>query len=422
MIICSECKDSFFSHHIYCRHLPLSHGSITVFKCGEQSCSNSYTSLRALRRHINIEHVENIESQNHEDELNVQSTVEQAVEQNYENDYDNFSHDSIFDTSEYDQPSLNDNVENLSTELSSNYVNTDEFIKFAAKLHSYVDVPRTRVQNIINDTAVLVKSMMQGIKCDVKKALDSNCDKEEVLKKIEQILDIQSSKFSTISNEWHCFKHFKQLGTYIAPQSYLLGERVEFVKENAVQVTKAVPVTGQFIPIRLVFQKFFEIPGLLNETLEYIESLTSNKLIISNSIQGSLWKTMTEECQNKIVMPLFLCFDDYENNNPLGSHNGISKCGAVYLSIPCLPRRLRSKLKNIFLFILFNTLDRKVFSNAIIFSKAMYELTFIETNGIEVHCNGGIRTIYFKLALILGDNLGLHSLLGFRESFNCPIF
>lgn len=143
---------------------------------------------------------------------------------------------------------------------------------------------------------------------------------------------------------------------------------------------------------------------------------------MSNFIQGSLWKDMTAKFQNKIVMPLFLFFDDYENNNPLGSHKGVAKCGAVYLSIPCLPLRLRSKLRNIFLFILFNTLDRKVFSNAIIFLRVIDELEFLEKNGVEVDCDGEVRTIYFKLALILGDNLGLHSILGFRESFNCPIF
>lgn len=101
---------------------------------------------------------------------------------------------------------------------------------------------------------------------------------------------------------------------------------------------------------------------------------------------------------------------------------GISKCGAVYLSIPCLPPRLASKINNIFLFILFNTLDRKVFSNSIIFSKVIDELQYLENNGIVLSHNGENKCIYFKLSLILGDNLGLHSILGFTESFQASRF
>jgi len=38
-----------------------------------------------------------------------------------------------------------------------------------------------------------------------------------------------------------------------------------------------------------------------------------------------------------VRFPLILHFDDYEPNNPLGSHAGRGKCGAVHLWIPCLP-------------------------------------------------------------------------------------
>jgi len=37
----------------------------------------------------------------------------------------------------------------------------------------------------------------------------------------------------------------------------------------------------------------------------------------------------------KTVLPLFMYFDDFESGNVLGSHSGIHKVGAVYVSIPC---------------------------------------------------------------------------------------
>lgn len=50
------------------------------------------------------------------------------------------------------------------------------------------------------------------------------------------------------------------------------------------------------------------------------------------------------------------------------------------------------------------------------------ELKFLENEGITVDIPEGPKKIYFRLALVTGDNLGLHSLLGFTESFNQKIF
>lgn len=206
MIVCSECKDSFLSHEIFLKHLLLSYDSMTAFPCGEQSCSKIYASLRSLRKHITSKHTENLESPNDEGVTDVQPIL--TLEEDFESNRDTSPHDSNSDTNDDDEPSLNEIDENLFTGIHWSNVNTDDFIKYAAKLHSYADVPRTRVENIINDTKVLVDNMMKGIKYNVEKAFDSHNNKQEILEKIEQALEIESSKFSTISSEWHCFKNF----------------------------------------------------------------------------------------------------------------------------------------------------------------------------------------------------------------------
>lgn len=43
------------------------------------------------------------------------------------------------------------------------------------------------------------------------------------------------------------------------------------------------------------------------------------------------------EIENKIALPLLIYFDDFEVDNPLGSHAGIHKLGGVYVSLPFLP-------------------------------------------------------------------------------------
>ena len=164
------------------------------------------------------------------------------------------------------------------------------------------------------------------------------------------------------------------MDTFILPETYTIGERRDYRKHNDKQSLVHVPVCVQFIPIRKVLQKFFELPDVLDKTIQYVQSLLENSKFITNIIQGTLLKNTVFLEPNRITLPLLIYFDDYENNNHLGLHKGINKCGAVYVAIPCLHLIFQSKVENIFLFLLFNTLDRQIFSNKITFARASNQL------------------------------------------------
>ncbi|EZA61817.1 hypothetical protein X777_09791, partial [Ooceraea biroi] len=112
---------------------------------------------------------------------------------------------------------------------------------------------------------------------------------------------------------------------------------------------------------------------------------------------------------NAIVFPLFIYYDDWEINNPLGSH--CTSLGGVYYYVPCLPPECVSRLENIFLALLFNTEDRNEFGNKQTFAPLIEELNFLEQVGITIIVNGNLYKIYFVLSLLLGDNLDLHVIL-----------
>lgn len=143
---------------------------------------------------------------------------------------------------------------------------------------------------------------------------------------------------------------------------------------------------------------------------------SSNKFVY-NFMQSQQWREKCKNLLNKIIFPLFLYFDDFEVNNPLGSHAGNQKLGAIYVSIACLPSELSSSLDNIFLTSLFKTDDKKYFGNNVIFKDLIAELNYLESTGIFVTVNNKVYNIFFSLGLIIGDNLRLHSILGFTESF-----
>ncbi|KAF0706641.1 SAM domain-containing protein, partial [Aphis craccivora] len=181
-----------------------------------------------------------------------------------------------------------------------------------------------------------------------------------------------------------------------------------------------VPVncTQQFIPMRHVLQNFFKLKNVLTDTLEYMNKCRLYNSVLMNFTQGSVWQEKLKSYQSQIVLPIFLFFDDYEIGNPLESHSGIHKLGAVYMSIPCLPPHRQSSLSNIFLALLFHSSDRQKFGNNVIFRPLINELNFLRTTGIDFDLVNFKGNIKFDLGLIIGDNLGIHSITGFVESFS----
>lgn len=212
---------------------------------------------------------------------------------------------------------------------------------------------------------------------------------DQDISEVETIFNKFSEPFHQLKTEKQRLAQFKYYDSYIPPQNYQIGKRIEYKSAPTGTKRKDIPVVAQFIPIRQVLKKFFELPGIFDKTIKYLNILDSQKTIITNIYQSSHWKQKISSCKDKIVLPLVMFFDDYENNNALGSNKGIAKCGAVYLSIPCLPPEYQSKLQNIFLFILFNTLDRSQFSNKIIFTKVVEEFTFLREESILINFENG---------------------------------
>lgn len=84
-----------------------------------------------------------------------------------------------------------------------------------------------------------------------------------------------------------------------------------------------------------------------------------NSYCLSNIIQSELWKHFSN-FHNKIVLPLIIYYNEFETNNPLGSHVDVHKVRAIYFS---LSPEVRSKFDNIFL----TFLNTEVYGNEVMF-------------------------------------------------------
>ncbi|XP_025190996.1 uncharacterized protein LOC112591406, partial [Melanaphis sacchari] len=187
-------------------------------------------------------------------------------------------------------------------------------------------------------------------------------------------------------------------GSYVEPKEIVIGQHLNKVIKKGLSVLEPINCTEQFIPLRKVLKQFFCLENVLGETLEHLANLMNDKSVLRNFVQGTFWQSRLKKFDGKTVLPLFMYFDDFESGNVLGSHSGVHKLGAVYVLVPCIPPHRTSVLSNIFLALLFHSCDRET--------------------GIEIDTPVFKGVLYFDLGLIIGDNLGIHSIIGLTESFS----
>lgn len=228
------------------------------------------------------------------------------------------------------------------------------------------------------------------------------------------------NKLSFFDTEYKRLQFFEKSTNFIKPDEHVIGTvSEESRKENRVSLNLKNRVCS-YLPIKKQLQVFLEIPGVLASILDYQKTLengdTSNG--IQNIIQGSLWKSL--KLEKKAVIPILLYFDDFEVGNPLGSHAGCYKLGALYYTIATIPPEFSSRLENIFIACLFHSSDRSYFGNKTVLNPLIKEFSDLEINGIYIQETK--EHVYFAVSLVLGDNLGIHSLLGLTESFSSNYF
>jgi len=179
---------------------------------------------------------------------------------------------------------------------------------------------------------------------------------------------------------------------------------------------------GALLPLKLQFKKYFEHGENLKNQLNKLKKLQlNNDNSITNFVQGKLWKQkISNHSSNKILIPYFLYIDDAEINNPLGSHAMHQQISAIYYSFPLAENS--SKLSNIFLAALIKSLDLIEFGNDLCLQTLIYEINLLESDGLDIVTECGRFRVHFILGIVLGDNLGMNSILEFSKSFSANYF
>lgn len=385
-IPCKFCNVKSASFRILKSHINLHHREVKRYECGSPGCGRFYGLFNSYRTHFLKCHFNSRIGNNNSALVIYPQTLPVAGPSS-----------AITEDTQY--------VVRDKEVAESPVPITETLSKLLSNLYGNPQVP----QNVVDDA-------FQGLRNVIYKSILPMlpANNSDVLAHID-------NSFHSLQSKHKRFKFFEQSGTLICPQEYRVGQRNDFVKRAGRAIYESVPCVAHKVSLRIVLQKFFSMPKVLSLTLEYYHKLlnTVNGDIIENFIQGSFWKSRRElQHGQRIVLPLFLHVDDFEPLNPLGSHNSIHKLGAAYVSVGCLPSCYTSQLTSIFLILLYHSSDRVQFGNRVIFQPLIEEFNCLSRNGIHFQTEGFEGTIYFELGAVLGDYLGIHSIMGFVESFS----
>ena len=87
--------------------------------------------------------------------------------------------------------------------------------------------------------------------------------------------------------------------------------------------------------MREALKHFLELPNVYEEITDFIkaEMAQNNNNLYTSLCQGRKWKHISVNFSSKIVIPLFLYYDDFEINDALSPTAGLHKIDGLYYRI-----------------------------------------------------------------------------------------
>lgn len=288
--------------------------------------------------------------------------------------------------------------------------------------HEY---PRKLVQEIVDSITKFNESDGVNILRElIYKQLEALGAQQTILDEITTGFDIFQNAFAEQATEYRRLKKFKINGTLILPESVAIGQKLKKVKRKGDRISEMTDETIQLVSLRKRLKLELENFDTLDVIMNYQDSVEGSENL-ENFVQCELFKEKKKKkyeylksvsqyhVSSDIILPLFIYYDDFQVNAALGPHPG--KIGGLYASIPCLPPECQGSLDNIYLVQLIKTSLKKVYNNDEVFTAVKDELKFLEDEGIIVSTKAGREV---RIRFILGDNLGIHSMLDFVECFS----
>lgn len=283
MFTCGICFKQYVTSKSLITHLKIIHNckDNSIFKCAAYKCFRSFNSLNSFRKHLNTHKA--ISDKTFELPISKCNSMPEI----------NFTENtSIFSTHhDKNNPKKVDNEETTYVDrdiMLSHHRNQHfkdildaKIISFVAKMYANTTFSRKDVRTVIDDVNNVLKEPLYILKNNVAQTLRAAHTPIEQTENIYYQFTQLENMFSGLQSDYLCLKFLEKIDCYIPPVSYIVGNRLDNTKDG---IPSCRNYMSQFIPIDKVLQKFFELPFVLEETVNHIQDLKT-KTSLSNIIQ-----------------------------------------------------------------------------------------------------------------------------------------
>lgn len=234
-------------------HFNLKHrDNIGRVQCAEKNCLLGFSKWDEYRRHLNTDHKI----------LKCFSSVMPNCNHPQENDWDDIGDNLCTSQTDSGEPE-----ENVETPVNVEALLQSTILTFIGKLYADPSLPRKHVQTIVDDVTHIFKV--------VNSACKIICSKDEAAQNspgcTTDIFNMVIDSLKQFGTEHKRLKAIKSTGYYIEPKEYTLGFRTAEKRVKGRLTKRTMKLTGQFVPIKKILEKFFSMPNVLDETINYID-------------------------------------------------------------------------------------------------------------------------------------------------------
>lgn len=389
-------------------HLKVYHNKNTYndkLVCGQNGCPVDFNRFRSLCQHIVKTH-------------KMPLTVTENILSDQTTPFDNVEPLADCDNAEPFTEELSETsaIEMFRDSIDENGIHHEAAI-FTAKLRSNPKIPLSVVNDIVQSCSEFLSPAVLAVKQEVQSILTEHNISQDRSSTLFTILDAIEKPFAGLETTWKQSKYFKEKGYYVEPHTFTIDScLVPDTTKQGLPSYRVKRVTGQYISQKAVFEKILSLPGVVQSIINY---MSAEDGMISDFRDGLLWKN--HPLRNRylnhkdvIVIPVFDFYDDLETANPLGSHSVIHKVGMKYTVVKAFHPMHNSKLENILLNMIIDSSERAVSD---VFDIYLDEMSELENKGFMLNVDEVKYTVFVVLVQVIGDNLGLNSMLGYVESF-----
>ena len=246
-ISCSFCSTIYDDCFLLFDHIASSHLSENNFQCLFYNCRRVYSQIKSFQKHFTKKHVLklsllNISVLNNEQdnlidrELNKEQDIS-LIESTYDVTKDNTLNLSFSDSDDesiiYEEnvtePANDMSLIDKSPQKYKNIVH-DAWLKFTASLYSKKNIPREYTDFIVKKTDDLLLTVLATVKENVCSSITNLS--AEVLDNINVLFFDISTCSSNFNSEQKRFTQYETLKTFVRPESYNIGERIEYKRKK----------------------------------------------------------------------------------------------------------------------------------------------------------------------------------------------